>query len=216
MEAQQDLGPQALLARLLNALDLPPSARLCFPAVMPVEIPCKLHVVVGPRQPVVESFVPVLADLRRVAIPPTAHWCVIQLPSPCRLQEAMAALAAQCGPLLPVAAIYLNYDGAGQRLLGIHRHTVVRPVGPFPVQGYDLVATSGAYAPLCLRLTCWSCTLPCSSRIRPPPQPPHGSVDCFTRILPDTPSPAHSPRHAAPEPVAAATLRQQSLAGRCP
>ena len=47
VEAQQDLGPQALLTRLLNALNLHPSARLCFPAVMPVEVPCRLHVVVG-------------------------------------------------------------------------------------------------------------------------------------------------------------------------
>ena len=92
---------------------------------------------------------PVLADLRRVAIPP--YWCVILLPSPCRLQDVLAALAAQCGPLLFVAAVYLNFDRAGQRPLGIHRHTVVTPVGAFPIQGYDLVATNGAFAPLCLR-----------------------------------------------------------------
>ena len=150
VQAHASLGPQQLLNRLLAILGMPSSARLSFPATMPVEVPSRLHVVVGSRDPPASPLVPVLADLRRVAIPPTVHWCIIFLPLSCRQQEVYAALATQCGPLLPIAAAYLNFDMACNRAIGVQRHTVVTPVGHFPVQGLDLVTTDGAFAPICL------------------------------------------------------------------
>ena len=109
VEACQQLGPQQLLARLLAVLGIPSATRLSFPALMPVEVPCRLHVVVGSRQPATASHVQVLVDLRRVAITPTVHWCVIHLPTPCTLQDIIVAIREQCSSILPFSAAYLNF-----------------------------------------------------------------------------------------------------------
>ena len=151
IHAQEHLPRQQLLTRILVALNARGTGRMSFPALMPVDTPSNLHVVITERHAPIVSLVPCLFDLRRVARPPTSTWIVVMLPPTCRLEDIQNALQAQCPPVLPSSAVYVNYEAASSRPIGIHRHTVVTILGVYPIEGLDFVTHEGLFMPMALR-----------------------------------------------------------------
>ena len=132
---------------VLHVLGLPGTGRLSFPAFMPVTEHCELHVVVHARTQAPCDFIPCLADLRRIAVPPGALWMVVLLPPVCTLQEVQASLTAQCPAAYFPTAIYLNSARVLNQPIAVHRHTVITPLGSHPIEGLDAISADGTFMP---------------------------------------------------------------------
>ena len=151
VSADPSFGPQQLLTRLVEVVHAPGSARLSFPALMPVTDPCRLHVVLHPRSLPTSDLASCLLDLRRVTQPPVAPWQVVELPSLCVLSDVQALLHACCPPDTEYSAVYINYRRLSFHPVGVHRHTVVTVLGMQPQEGLDTVYRDGTFGPLCFR-----------------------------------------------------------------
>ena len=151
VSADPSYGPQQLLTRLVEVVHAPGSARLSFPALMPVTDPCRLHVVLHPRSLPTSDMASCLLDLRRVTQPPVAPWQVVELPSLCVLSDVQAMLHTCCPPDTAYSAVYINYQRLSFHPVGVHRHTVVSVLGMQPQEGLDTVYRDGTFGPLCFR-----------------------------------------------------------------
>ena len=149
--ADPSYGPQQLSTRIVSAVNAPGSARLSFPALMPVCNPCRLHVVLHPRQPPTSDMATCLLDMRRVVRAPLALWNVVELPTLCVLTDIQGLLQALYPADLAYGAIYVNYQRVGIHPVGVHRHTVITVLGPGPCEGLDAVYGDGTFGPLCFR-----------------------------------------------------------------
>ena len=154
------------LSRLTLLLDLNsslPALSLClmrpgrlgsvfrFPALMPVENPCRLHVALHPRQPPTSDMATCLLDMRRVVQAPVAPWLLVELPALCVLSDVQGLLHALYPANMEYGAVYINYQCLGTHPIGVHRHTVVTVLGMSPREGLDTVYGDGSFGPLCFR-----------------------------------------------------------------
>ena len=151
VSADLAFGPQQLLTRIVTALNAPGSARLSFPAIMPASTPCRLHVVLHPRQLPTSDMATCLLDMRRVVGAPIAPWNVVELPTLCVLSDIQGLLHALYPTDLAYGAIYANYQRLGTHPVGVHRHTVITVLGRGPCDGLDSVYGDGTFGPMCFR-----------------------------------------------------------------
>ena len=149
--ADPSYGPQQLLTRIVSAINSRGSARLSFPALMPVCNPCRLHVVLHPRQPPTSDMATCLLHMRRVVRAPLVPWNVVELPTLCVLTDIQGLLQVLYPADLAYGAIYANYQRVGMHPVGVHRHTVITVLGPGPCEGLDAVYGDGTFGPLCFR-----------------------------------------------------------------
>ena len=151
VRAGAHLAPQQLLEHLVQVCGLRGSMRLSFPAIMPAVDPCRLHVILHPKGGPLLDRIPCLLDIRRVASATLEPWHVVLLPPVCTLADIQRHMMEHFAEVQPYSAAYLNYQRLRDRLLGLHRHSVITLLGMVLQEGLDVVNQDGSFGPLCYR-----------------------------------------------------------------